>query len=117
MTVQEFEESLGINNADQQKRAPKDQDAILIAFDHRERLLCLTIEQRGILITALYEHYCDGEIKPGGECKEVFEDPLLWVVLDGFVKQSDRYLKRSNIRSIAGKMGGAPKGNQNAKKK
>ena len=86
----------------------KEQDAILITFDHHNRILCLDVEERGVLLTALYEHYAAGGIDPDGECKDMSRETYL--VLDAMIGQIDRYLAKSKIRSKAGKLGGIASG-------
>jgi len=86
----------------------KEQDAILITFDHHNRILCLDMEERGVLLTAIYEHYAAGGIDPDGECKNMSRETYL--VLDSMVGQVDRYLAVSKIRSKAGKLGGIASG-------
>ena len=89
-------------------RKEKVQDAILITFDHRDRIFSLSLEERGVILTALYEHYMDGGINPDGDCCDMATNT--WLVLDTIVGQVDRYLKTSKIRSIAGKLGGINSG-------
>jgi len=100
-----------VSNSDQKEKI---QNGFLITFDHRSRLKVLSMRDRGLVFTALFEHYQDGQINPEGECANLSEKAFL--VLDAIVGQIDRYLKLGKIRSKAGQLGGAPKGNQNARK-
>ena len=99
---------------DEQNNPQKEQDAILITFDHYNRVMFLNLKERGVILTALFEHYADGEINPDGDCKDMSRET--WLVLDAIIGQVDRYLAIKKIKSKAGKLGGAPKGNQNASK-
>lgn len=100
---------------DKQTEQIKQQNMIPITFDHYNRVMCLDLEERGVVITALFEHYADGAINPDGDCIDMSRET--WLVLDAIIGQIDRYLAVSKIRSKAGKLGGIKSGESRRKAK
>jgi len=90
----------------------KKRDAIPLSFDHYGRIMRLSLKERGVVMTALFEHFVTGQVNPAGDCANM--NDKCWLVFDAMVGQVDRFTAISAARSEAGKKGGAPTGNKNA---
>lgn len=86
--------------------------SFVLYCDLDEHLSLLTMEQRGALLTAIMS-YQNGKDAPEMDNTTAV---LFSVIKAQFKRDDEKYNETAEKRRAAGRMGGAPRGNQNAKK-
>lgn len=87
-------------------------NSVILFAEWKRPLSGLSLEQKGILLDALLDYPDSGD--------PTFEDPMLFMawnfISNALHKNEQRYDEIREKRREVGRMGGAPKGNKNAKK-
>lgn len=87
-------------------------NSVILFAEWKRPLSGLSLEQKGILLDALLDYPDSGD--------PTFEDPMLFMawnfISNALHKNEQRYDEIRGKRREVGRMGGAPKGNKNAKK-
>lgn len=87
-------------------------DSFILYDEYSAHIELLSMEQRGVLLTAIFV-YRNGEEPPEMDNAAAM---LFSVIKAQFERDNDKYQATCAKRRAAGSMGGAPRGNQNAKK-
>lgn len=86
--------------------------SFVLYCDLDEHLSLLTMEQRGVLLTAIMSYQNGKDVPEMDNTTAV----LFSVIKAQFKRDDEKYNETAEKRRAAGRMGGAPRGNQNAKK-
>lgn len=87
-------------------------DSFILYDEYSAHIELLSMEQRGVLLTAIFA-YRNGEEPPEMDNAAAM---LFSVIKAQFERDNEKYQATCVKRRAAGSMGGAPRGNQNAKK-
>lgn len=92
-----------------------------VSVDHMEMMDFLTDEQRGILLRLVFDYFRDKKTKENVISEISRDNNIILPIFAQLATSIDRgrsaYIERCKINSENGKKGGAPKGNQNARKR
>ena len=92
-----------------------------VSIDHMEMMDFLTDEQRGILLRLVFDYFRDEKTKENVISEISGDNKIILPIFAQLATSIDRgrsaYIERCKINSENGKKGGAPKGNQNARKR
>ena len=93
--------------------AKREKNSFILFYEWEDSIRSLTDEQAGQLLRALFAYEKRGEQYTGGDPAVELAMGFLYASLD---RNREKYEETCRKRSAAGKKGGAPKGNQNARK-
>lgn len=93
--------------------AKREKNSFILFYEWEDSIRSLTDEQAGQLLRALFAYEKRGEQYTGSDPAVALAMGFLYASLD---RNREKYEETCRKRSAAGKKGGAPRGNQNARK-
>lgn len=98
--------------ADADGKRMSEKNSFILYADYWQHLQLLSMEERGELITAIF-HYIESGVLPDFPGGLMMAFSFIRAQID---RDQEKWEEVKHARSEAGKLGGAPTGNQNARK-